>query len=99
MIVISQTDPRLVYMNKTEILNGKGFCNVLVDRWFLIHPETEDLIFWQSNKKRQGSLVGASPQCNSNKIVAELIQNKIYPWTKLKFFERVSQPIEVKDYV
>lgn len=98
MTVISQDDPRLVYMKQDEILNSKGFCNILADRWFVVHPETGDLIFWQSIKKREGKLEGASPQCNSSKNVAEYIHSRMFPWAKIEFFERVAQPIELKDY-
>lgn len=98
MTVISQYDPRLVYMKQNEILNSKGFCNILADRWFVIHPETGDLIFWQTEKKRAGSLKGASPQCNGTKSTAEHVQSKMFPWAKIKFFERVAVPIDLNDY-
>ena len=98
MTAISQSDPRLVYMKRDEVMKATGFCNILADRWFVVHPETGDLIFWQSIKKREGKLEGASPQCNTSKTVAEYIHSKMFPWAKLEFFERVAQPIELKDY-
>lgn len=99
MNAISQSDHHLVYMKRGEVLKTTGFCNILVDRWFMVHPETEDLIFWQSDPKRKGSLKGAAPQCNASKSVAELVHNRMFPWAKIAFFERVAQPIEPKDYV
>ena len=98
MTVISQDDTRLVFMKQDEILNSKGFCNILADRWFMVHPDTGDLIFWQTEKKRAGSLKGASPQCNGTKSVAEHVQRTMFPWAKIEFFERVAVPIELKDY-
>lgn len=98
MTAISQSDPRLVYMKRDDVLKSTGFCNILVDRWFVIHPETGDLIFWQTQKKRGDSLKGASPQCNSSKNVAEYIHSKMFPWAKIEFFERVTVPIELSDY-
>jgi hypothetical protein len=98
MTVISHDDSRLVYMKRDEILSSKGFCNIVADRWFMVHPETGDLIFWQTEKKRAGSLKGASPQCNGTKSVAEHVHSKMFPWAKIEFFERVAIPIELSDY-
>ncbi len=93
-----QNDPRFVYMKQEDVLTSSGFCNILKDRWFLIHPDTGDLIFWQPEKKRQGKLIGASPQCNTNRSFLEQIKEKSYPWASIKFFERVACPIDLKDY-
>lgn len=99
MTVISQSDPRLVYMKRDEVLKATGFCNILADRWFIVHPETRDLIFWQPIKRKEGSLIGASPQCNPSKPVAEYVYSKMFPWADIEFIERVAQPIDLKDYV
>lgn len=98
MTVISHDDSRLVYMKRDEILSSKGFCNIVADRWFMVHPETGDLIFWQTEKKRAGSLKGASPQCNSSKEIVEKLCQRLYPWAEVLFFSQVSQPIDVRDY-
>lgn len=92
------SDPRLVFMKKDEVLNTTGFCQILKDRWFVVHPETGDLVFYQPQKKRAGNLLGASPQCNSSENTAEYVRSKTYPWAEIKFFERVACPIDPKDY-
>lgn len=98
MTAISQDDHRLVYMKRDEVLKTTGFCMILADRWFLVHPETGDLVFWQSALKRKGSLKGASPQCNGDKSIAEHIHRTRFPWAKIEFVDRVAQPIELNDY-
>lgn len=99
MTAISQSDPRLVYMKQDEVTSSTGFCFVMKDKWFAVNPDTGDLIFWQDEKKRMGKLIGASPQCNSSKETLEKLCQHRYPWAEVLFFERVSQPIDVRDYV
>lgn len=98
MTAIAQDDLRLVFMKEEDVLNATGFCQILKDRWFVIHPGTRELIFWQPEVKRRGKLIGASPQCNSSENTAKYIRDKMYPWAELKFFERVTCPIDPKDY-
>lgn len=98
MTAIAQDDLRLVFMKEEDILNAIGFCQILKDRWFVIHPGTRELIFWQPEVKRRGKLIGASPQCNSSENTAKYIRDKMFPWAELKFFERVACPIDPKDY-
>lgn len=98
MTVIAQDDLRLVFMKEEDVLNATGFCQIIRDRWFLVHPGTRELIFWQPVVKRRGKLIGASPQCNSSKSVAEKVKEQMFPWAEIKFFERVACPIDPKDY-
>jgi hypothetical protein len=98
MSKIEQDDPRLVFMKEEDVLNATGFCQIIKDRWFVVHPETRSLVFYQSETKRRGKLVGASPQCNASENTAKYIKDKMFPWAELKFFERVACPIDLKDY-
>jgi len=97
--MIEQNDPRLVYMKKENILNHVGFCQIIKDRWFVVTPMSNMLIFYQPDRKRYGSLLGASPQCNSNDEIITQLKDKMYPWADIMFFERVACPIDLKDYV
>jgi hypothetical protein len=93
------TDLSLVYMKQADVMKSTGHCNIIVNKWFAVHPDTGDLMFWQPIKKRQGKLLGAAPQCNSSKFTAEIIYKKIYPWASIAFFERVAFPILAEDYL
>ena len=91
-------DNRLVWMPEDQVINQNGFVQMHHDRWFIVHPETSDLLFFQSDKRRIGQLRGASPQCNSSKSVIEHIQQKMFPWAGIKFFKTVACPIRIEDY-
>jgi hypothetical protein len=93
-----QIDSKVVFMKQEDVMNSTGFCIILKDKWFAIHPETGDLIFWQDNKRRKGQLLGASPQCHSDKVTLEILLKSTFPWAKVKFFERVAYPICIDDY-
>lgn len=77
--MIEITDHRLVFMKEDDIMNATGFCEILKDKWFIVLPSTGELVFWQPDKKRKGSLKGASPQCNSNETVAIRVKETMYP--------------------
>lgn len=98
MTTIAQDDLRLVFMKEEDVLNATGYCQIIRDRWFMVHPGTRELIFWQPEVKRRGKLIGASPQCNSSENTAKYIRDKMFPWAEIKFFERVACPIDLKDY-
>lgn len=65
------------------------------NHWWSVHPE-RGLIFY-SNQRRP-CLENASPQCNSSEGTAKYLQEKLYPWAQLRYFETVLYPIEIKDY-
>ena len=96
--MVERTDSRLVFLKEEDVMNATGYCQILKDRWFIVLPETRELVFWQPSKKREGKLIGASPQCNSSENVARHVRDKMYPWAEIKFFERVACPIDPKDY-
>ena len=96
--MVEMTDLRLVFLKEEDVMNAGGFCQMLKDRWFIVHPETRELVFWQPERKRQGKLIGASPQCNSSENTAIYVRDKMYPWAEVKFFERVACHIDPKDY-
>lgn len=93
----SPDDWRLVYMPETDIEKASGICNVMRDRWFMVHPE-RGLLFYQSNRRRKGQLRGASAQCNTDKAVVERLRQELWPWAELRFYERVIVPIDLGDY-
>jgi hypothetical protein len=94
---ISQDDPRLVFMPFDQVAAAKGFCNVVRDRWFVVHPE-RGLLFFQTDKRRIGKLLGAAAQCNANKQIATRIRDKMYPWAEVRQFALVMEPIAAGDF-
>lgn len=96
-MAIEQDDWRLVFMPESDILKASGVCAVLKNRWFAVHPE-KGLIFWQPIGTRKGQLHGASPQCNLDRQVGEIVILKQYPWAELKRFDMVFQPTNPSDY-
>lgn len=92
------TDPRLVFMKEEDVLSASGFCQILKDRWFVVHKETKELVFFQLESRRRGKFSGASPQCNSNEAIAISLRDRLFPWADIKFFERVVYTVDPKDY-
>lgn len=90
-------DWRLVFIPEDKVLDGKGHCDVMRNRWFAVCPE-RGLIFWQPNGRRKGQLRGASPQCNGDHSIALRIIAPIFPWAEIKRFDVVMLPIDVSDY-
>jgi hypothetical protein len=95
---MEMNDPKIVWMSKSDILKQHGFVQMHHNRWFLTHPETGDLLFYQTETKRRNQLRGASPMCNSNKDIAIHIKNTQCPWANVDFFEVVACPIFIEDY-
>ena len=93
----AKDDLRLVFMPESEILNGKGICDVMRGRWFAVCPE-RGLIFWQPDGRRKGQLRGASPQCNGDHSIALRIISPSFPWAVIKRFDVVMLPVNVSDY-
>jgi len=56
------------------------------NRWWCCDPE-RGLILWRGR-----------PQCNSNELVARLLQAGIYPWAELKFMPSAFIPVDPADY-
>ena len=89
MKVISDDDPRLKFVPLEQaIIPPSGLIEHIKDRWWAVHPN-KGLIFWGK---------GQSPQCNSNKDIAERIF-VIYPWAEVKFIPSVFRQINPNDYV
>ncbi|UXN70929.1 hypothetical protein N8A98_07000 [Devosia neptuniae] len=93
-----QDDPRLVYLPETNVMDVKGHCDVIRNRWWVVHPE-RGLIFWQpETRRRKGQLTGAAPQCNSDETITRRVIAKLYPWAEVKQVPLVLLPISMSDY-
>lgn len=90
-------DPRLVFMPFDQVVAANGICAIIRDHWWSSDPE-RGLIFWQTECRREGKLIGASAQCNRDEGTARLLQQRLYPWAELRFEPLVIQPINVSDY-
>ena len=97
MSAIQPDDPRLVYLPEERTLDSSGMVHVIRDSWFSVHPE-RGLMFWQSEKRRQGQLRGSSPQCNGVESTARALAAKLYPWAETRFVPLVLLPIHLSDY-
>lgn len=93
---INSDDPRYVFMPESEILNAGGLVDAIRNRWWSVHQE-KGLRFFQSERRRQGKLVGASPQCNSNREVLERLLR--HECDEIKLIPLVLVPINISDYV
>ena len=78
MQMIEQDDLRLVFLKEEDIMEASGFCQIYKDRWFLVHPGTRELIFWQPDTKRRGKLIGATPQCNTSEMVVKRVKEQLF---------------------
>lgn len=94
---ITPDDDRIVYMREEDIDAANGIVQVLRNHWFSVHPE-RGLLFWQTERRRKGKLIGAAPQCNGDKATAEFLASKMYPWAQTRFYPLVLLPIDVRDY-
>lgn len=90
-------DWRIVYMPMDQITSAKGIVNVHRDKWWAVDPE-KGLLFWQPLGKRKGKVLGASPQCNSNKSIADLVIKNNFPFAEIVQLPLVMAPIDPLDY-
>jgi hypothetical protein len=65
---------------------GDGQWDVYTDRWWVYVPG-EGLAFY-----------GKSPQCNSNRSIAEKVMQHSWPHAELRFMERVCLRHNCSDY-
>jgi hypothetical protein len=85
----------LIYLPESDVLKASGMCNVMRNRYWLVHPE-RGLIFYPFKKSKD--IKHSSAQCNSSKEVAEHFHKTMYPWAEIKFIETVIVPISISDY-
>jgi hypothetical protein len=81
-------DPRLVFMPFADIEKRSGPSHVIRDSWWATHPE-RGLVFYAQGRK---TLDNASPQCNRDKRITEMLAGKLYPWAEIKFMPVVICP-------
>ena len=86
-------DKMLVFLAEEQLLEAKGHCDVLKNKWWVVHPD-KGLTFYS----RRGSLKGSSPQCNSSRSVATTLATRMYPWAIIKQIPIVLVPIDLDDF-
>ena len=93
MTIISEDDPRLSYrpMEKATTPIG-GFCYVVKDHFWCVHPERGVLI-WKVRGQTRGS-----PQANSNEAVCDRFIATMYPWAVKQKIPFVFLPDDPSDY-
>jgi hypothetical protein len=84
----------IVYLAKEAAINGPkdGFCRVMSNYFWVVHPEN-GLVF----AKFRGDHGLGSPQCNTNKSLADRFVNS-YPGCTVEFYERVFVPVNLRDF-
>lgn len=92
---INSDDLRYVFMSENDVLAANGLVKVIREHWWSVHPD-KGLRFFQSTRGRQGELVGASPQCNSNREIVERVLR--HECDEIKKIPLVLVPINVSDY-
>lgn len=94
MTGFEQEDPRIEFLSLEEAMNPprEGFYNLMLDRWWMAHPE-KGLVLYRPTKKCRS----AYPQCNSQKEIAERFL-EMYPWATLLLVKRCLIQIDVRDY-
>ena len=63
-----------------------GLIEHFKDCYWVVHP-TKGVVFWKH-----------SPQCNSNKEIADRIAKSMYPWAEIKLIPSVFRRINPHDY-
>lgn len=75
-------DPRLFVAIQEDPQEGSV---VYRKRWWVTDSEGNPL-FWKSGRDWY------APQCNSREDIVRSIQEKLYPWAEVKYFEIVIGP-------
>lgn len=65
---------------------GEGVWEILVDRWWSVHPD-KGLVFYSK-----------SPQCHRNAEIAKMLRDKYYPDAQVIFIPRVYLGHDCSDY-
>lgn len=69
-----------------------GFCQIIRDSWWHVHPEKGLLFFWSRGTKGLGS-----PQCNSSKAIVRHLGTTC-GGTEIQFVPLAIIPINLGDY-
>ena len=84
MNTISEMDPRLAYIDLSELLrnpedSSRYLFACLKNRYWIIH-ETRGAVFWRTAE--HGGLV---PQCSAEEALAKHLKALMYPWSVVRF--------------
>lgn len=91
---VAQDDPRLRFLSLEKAAEPvDGFCRIIKDRWWCVHPE-RGLIFFSLNKRHRPG----SPQCNASEQLARSIGLKLYPWAEIRHMPVVYMDADPRDY-
>ena len=104
MSEISKDD--YVFLPVEEAVSPKGgtYFQHYVDAWWMVHPE-HGLLFYNPKNPRTGRcrLRHGSPQCNTDKRIAEMAGAKtagsLWPEIEVRLFPSVWVPIRISDYL
>lgn len=64
--------PNLRFMPLDDVTKASGAVDIIRDAWWAVHPE-RGLVFWRH-----------SPQCNTDKRVADQVVPMLYPWADIQ---------------
>lgn len=79
-------DSRLVFLPVETASEPKDGLpqRCLKDYWWIFEP-TRGILFYRQTAKSKH----LSPQCNSNRVIAEQIRSRLYPWAEIKQVPKV----------
>jgi hypothetical protein len=86
---MTEDDPRLIYMPLDQVTAATGSVDTIRNAWWTVHPE-RGLVFWTQTPLR--GLRSASPQCNTDKNVSDMVSPRMFPWAEVRQIPLVLQP-------
>jgi hypothetical protein len=91
---ISIDDPKCVFVPLTEaIVPPNGLIEHLPNKYWA-YVEGKGILYFKGSPKSSFM----SPQCNSNKEIAEHITEMFYPWATVLFVPSVFRKVKISEY-
>jgi len=66
-----------------------GYAQNFIYKFWVYDPETDSVLFYKPDRTTPEF---SFPQCHGQQHIAEHLQNKLYPWAKIKQIELISVP-------
>jgi len=88
---VSVNEGNLLFVPLDELTTPKTGQEVIANHWWMVDPARGAVFF-----KRGKHVRDASPQCNMNKAICELLKPKLYPDFEIQFIPVAYIPM--RDY-
>lgn len=87
---MEENNDQIVYIRESDFSAPKDGYTAYVNHWWC-YVEGRGLMFYRVARKMKY----LSPQCNSDKDVATIVRDKLYPWADLRFVPVLYLPQEL----